>query len=75
MVLMVLIPTRLTLVTTLRHPPDQPHQQPQQLQHREQLLDVPQQIHNHRRHLRQMQQTTVSEAKKYRFLSRTHTFV
>ena len=62
MVLMVLIYTPLAQVTTLRHPPDQPHQQTQQLQRREQLLDVPQQIHNHRRHSRQMQQTTVSES-------------
>ena len=68
MVLMVLTFTPMppTLGTTSRRPPDQPHQHPQPLQHQQQehILDVPQQIYNHRRHSRQMQQTTVSEARK-----------
>ena len=64
MVLMVLTFTPPTLGTTSRRPQDQPHQQPQQLQQQEHILEAPQQIHNHHRHSRQMQQTTVSEARK-----------
>ena len=68
MVLMVQTFTPPTLGTTSRRLPDQPHQQ---LQHQQQehILDVPQQIHNHRRHSHQMQQTTVSEARKCRFFN------